>query len=60
MANAFYQRNYEFRELIEVRIFPSEILIQSMAGADARVSMESLHLRKAVGRNERNRRTGEF
>jgi ATP-dependent DNA helicase RecG len=60
LANAVYHRNYELREPIEVRIFPSEILIHSMNGVDARISMESLHLGKAVVRSYRNRRIGEF
>ena len=60
LANAVYHRNYELREPIEVRIFPTEILIYSVNGPDSRISMESLLSGRAIVRTYRNRRIGEF
>ncbi len=60
LANAVYHRNYELREPIEVRIFPTEILIYSVNGSDSRISMESLLSGRAIVRTYRNRRIGEF
>ena len=60
LVNAIYHRSYEQRELVEVRITPTEITILSFPGPDRSINMAQLREGKAVSRRYRNRRIGEF
>jgi len=60
LANAVYQRGFDEREPIEVRISPEEIVIVNYPGPDRSVRLDQLRKGKAVPRRYRNRRIGDF
>jgi len=60
VVNAFYHRDYEIREPIEVRVTPEKIEIISYPGPDRSISLADINKGKLVARRYRNRRIGEF
>jgi ATP-dependent DNA helicase RecG len=60
VVNALYQRSYEQREHVEVRVNPDGIEVVSYPGPDASIRTEALNGDKIVARRYRNRRIGEF
>ena len=60
VVNAVYHRSYQVREPIEIRIYPEEMVILSYPGPDRSVELDQLKLGRAMARQYRNRRIGEF
>lgn len=60
VVNAVYHRSYQVREPIEIRIYPEEIVVLSYPGPDRSVELDQLKLGRAMARQYRNRRIGEF
>ncbi len=61
VVNAFYHRNYQEREPVEITIEPDRIEILSHAGPDRSISDEDIRkARKLKTRKYRNRRLGDF
>lgn len=60
LVNAIYNRSYEEREPVKVRITPEELVVLRFPGADRSIRMEDLRAENAVGRRHWNRRVGEF
>ena len=60
LVNAIYDRSYEEREPVEVRITRDELLVLSYPGADRSIRMDDFKNGQAVSRRYRNRRIGEF
>ncbi|MDQ7728927.1 ATP-binding protein [Halomonas sp. SpR8] len=58
--NAVYNRSYEIREPIEIRIDGQELVVLSFPGPDRSIRLQDLQAGKAVSRRYRNRRIGEF
>lgn len=61
VVNALYHRDYQTREIVEIRVEPHEIAILSYSGPDRSISdadlKEAKHLK---ARRYRNRRLGDF
>lgn len=61
IVNAFYHRNYQEREPVEITIEPDRVEIFSHAGPDRSISDEDIRkARKLKTRKYRNRRLGDF
>ncbi len=61
VVNAFYHRNYQEREPVEITIEPDRVEILSHAGPDRSISDEDIRkARKLKTRKYRNRRLGDF
>lgn len=60
VVNAFYHRDYQQREPIEIRIYPNSIIIINHGGPDRSIRMESFNMGTVRSRRYRNRRLGEF
>ena len=59
--NAFYHRNYQEREPVEITIEPDRVEILSHAGPDRSISDEAIRkARRLKTRKYRNRRLGDF
>lgn len=61
VVNAFYHRNYQEREPVEITIEPDRIEILSHSGPDRSISDEAIRMaRRLKTRKYRNRRLGDF
>ncbi len=60
LVNAFYHRDYQVREPIEIRIYPNSIVFLNYGGPDRSIPIQALISGKARARRYRNRRLGEF
>ena len=60
LANAFYHRDYQQREPIEIRIYPDSIVIINHGGPDRSIQLQSFSTGNVRSRRYRNRRLGEF
>lgn len=61
VVNAFYHRNYQEREPVEITIEPDRVEILSHAGPDRSISDEAIRqARRLKTRKYRNRRLGDF
>ena len=61
MVNAFYHRDYQVYEPVEITIEPHRISILSFSGPDRSISMQSIkEARSLRSRRYRNRRLGDF
>jgi ATP-dependent DNA helicase RecG len=60
LVNAFYHRDYQQREPIEIRLYPSSIVFINHGGPDRSIRIESFSLGQVRSRRYRNRRLGEF
>ena len=60
LVNAFYHRDYQQREPIEIRIYPNSIVFINHGGPDRSIRMESFNSGQVRNRRYRNRRLGEF
>jgi ATP-dependent DNA helicase RecG len=60
LVNAFYHRDYQQREPIEIRIYPNSIVFINHGGPDRSIRMEAFNQGQVRSRRYRNRRLGEF
>lgn len=60
LVNAFYHRDYQQREPIEIRIYPDSVIFINYGGPDRSIRMDAFNLGQARSRRYRNRRLGEF
>lgn len=60
LVNAFYHRDYQKREPIEIRIYPKSIIFLNQGGPDRSIALQSFDHGKVRSRRYRNRRLGEF
>jgi ATP-dependent DNA helicase RecG len=60
LVNAFYHRDYQQREPIEIRIYPNSIVFINHGGPDRSIRLESFNNGQVRNRRYRNRRLGEF
>jgi len=60
LVNAFYHRDYQQREPIEIRIYPNSIVFLNHGGPDRSIRLEAFALGQVRSRRYRNRRLGEF
>ena len=60
VVNAFYHRDYQQREPIEIRIYPHSIVFLNHGGPDRSIKMEAFRSGQVRSRRYRNRRLGEF
>jgi ATP-dependent DNA helicase RecG len=60
LVNAFYHRDYQQREPIEIRIYPNSIVFINYGGPDRSIKLESFKSGQVRSRRYRNRRLGEF
>jgi ATP-dependent DNA helicase RecG len=60
LVNAFYHRDYQQREPIEIRIYPNSIIFINQGGPDRSIKLQAFNAGQARARRYRNRRLGEF
>lgn len=60
VVNAFYHRDYQQREPIEIRIYPNAIVFLNQGGPDRSIRLEAFARGAVCSRRYRNRRLGEF
>lgn len=60
LVNAFYHRDYQQREPIEIRIYPNSIVFLNQGGPDRSIRIEAFSQGTVRSRRYRNRRLGEF
>lgn len=60
VVNAFYHRDYQQREPIEIRIYPDSLVIINHGGPDRSIKLEAFNSGQVRSRRYRNRRLGEF
>jgi ATP-dependent DNA helicase RecG len=60
VVNAFYHRDYQLREPVEIRIYPNSIVILNHGGPDRSIKLEAFNEGLVRSRRYRNRRLGEF
>lgn len=60
LVNAFYHRDYQQREPIEIRIYTNSIVFINRGGPDRSIRLESFDNGQVRNRRYRNRRLGEF
>lgn len=60
LVNAFYHRDYQKREPIEIRIYPKSIIFLNQGGPDRSIALQSFDRGQVRSRRYRNRRLGEF
>ncbi len=60
LVNAFYHRDYQQREPIEIRIYPNSIVFINHGGPDRSIQLQSFDTGQVRSRRYRNRRLGEF
>ncbi|MPM74915.1 hypothetical protein SDC9_121904 [bioreactor metagenome] len=58
--NAFYHRDYQQREPIEIRIYPNSIIFINQGGPDRSIQLQAFNTGLVRSRRYRNRRLGEF
>jgi len=60
VVNAFYHRDYQQREPIEIRIYANSIIFINQGGPDRSIRLEAFNQGQVRSRRYRNRRLGEF
>jgi len=60
LVNAFYHRDYQQREPIEIRIYPNSLVFLNHGGPDRSIHLEAFAQGTVRSRRYRNRRLGEF
>jgi len=60
LVNAFYHRDYQQREPIEIRIYPNSIVFINHGGPDRSIRLDFFNSGQVRNRRYRNRRLGEF
>lgn len=60
LVNAFYHRDYQQREPIEIRMYPNSIVIINHGGPDRSIQLQAFDAGQVRSRRYRNRRLGEF
>lgn len=60
VVNAFYHRDYQQREPIEIRIYKNSVVFLNQGGPDRSIRLESFNQGHVRCRRYRNRRLGEF
>lgn len=60
LVNAFYHRDYQQREPIEIRIYPNSVVFINHGGPDRSIRLEAFNSGQVRNRRYRNRRLGEF
>lgn len=60
VVNAFYHRDYQQREPIEIRIYPNSIIFLNHGGPDRSIRLETFDQGQVRSRRYRNRRLGEY
>ena len=60
LVNAFYHRDYQQREPIEIRIYANSMIFINHGGPDRSIQLDAFSKGKVVSRRYRNRRLGEF
>lgn len=60
LVNAFYHRDYQQREPIEIRIYPNSIVFINHGGPDRSIRLESFNTGQVRNRRSRNRRLSGF
>lgn len=60
VVNAFYHRDYQQREPIEIRIYSNSIIFLNQGGPDRSIRLEAFGQGRVRSRRYRNRRLGEF
>jgi ATP-dependent DNA helicase RecG len=60
LVNAFFHRDYQQREPIEIRIYPNSIVFLNHGGPDRSIRLEAFSQGTVRSRRYRNRRLGEF
>jgi ATP-dependent DNA helicase RecG len=60
LVNAFYHRDYQKREPIEIRIYPQSIIFINHGGPDRSIQLQAFQTGQVRARRYRNRRLGDF
>jgi ATP-dependent DNA helicase RecG len=60
LVNAFYHRDYQVREPIEIRVYQNSIMFLNNGGPDRSVKMQAFKDGLVKSRRYRNRRLGDF
>ncbi len=60
VVNAFYHRDYQQREPIEIRIYPHSVVFLNQGGPERSIRLEAFEQGRVRSRRYRNRRLGEF
>ena len=60
LVNAFYHRDYQQREPIEIRIYANSIIFINHGGPDRSIQLQEFNTGQVRSRRYRNRRLGEF
>lgn len=60
LVNAFYHRDYQQREPVEIRIYANSIIFINHGGPDRSIRLEAFSQGQVRSRRYRNRRLGEF
>lgn len=60
LVNAFYHRDYQQREPIEIRIYPNSMVFINHGGPDRSIQIHAFDTGQVRSRRYRNRRLGEF
>jgi len=60
LVNAFYHRDYQLREPIEIRIYPGSVIFINQGGPDRSIQLQAFNTGRVRSRRYRNRRLGEF
>lgn len=60
LVNAFYHRDYQQREPIEIRIYSNSIIFINQGGPDRSIQLQAFNTGLVRSRRYRNRRLGEF
>lgn len=60
LVNAFYHRDYQLREPIEIRIYPGSVIFINHGGPDRSIQLQAFNTGRVRSRRYRNRRLGEF
>ncbi len=60
LVNAFYHRDYQQREPIEIRIYPHSVIFINQGGPDRSIKLQAFAAGNVRARRYRNRRLGEF
>lgn len=60
VVNAFYHRDYQQREPIEIRIYANSVIFINQGGPDRSIRLEAFNQGQVRSRRYRNRRLGEF
>ena len=60
LVNAFYHRDYQQREPIEIRIYPHSVIFINHGGPDRSIKLQAFASGNVRARRYRNRRLGEF